>query len=201
MISNLFHVVLLCAGKNSRFDPTGTLSKLSQIMQNQAMVAEKTASIYRSIGLPVTVVLRNDLLNLQKRLSTLDCNVLPTLPNQGLGQSIAHGVSHIPVGPQRAWIIALGDMPFLRTDTLNKLIQTYTTLPQNSVLAPTFEKQIGHPVFISIEHTDKLLELTKDQGPRELLKASFSHFLEVNDPGIQMDIDYREDLAKTQHLD
>lgn len=201
MNSHLFHVLLLCAGKNSRFDPSGKTSKLSQMMLNKAMVGEKTASIYRFANLPVTAIIRNDLLDLQERLTSMSCDILRTAVTHGLGQSIAYGVSHIPIHPKRAWIIALGDMPFLKISTLNAMIEAYISLPSNSVLAPTHEKNLGHPVFISTEHTNQLLELTKDQGPRELLKKNFSHFLEINDPGIHMDIDYREDLFKAQSLD
>jgi len=111
----------------------------------------------------------------------------------GMGASLATGV--LATFGVDAWVIALADMPFVRSRTIWEI----ATLMQRGALlaAPFYQGQRGHPVGVSQMFRDELLRLTGDQGAREVL-ANYSARLkrhEVDDPGVLIDVDVPADIA------
>ncbi|MDO9069524.1 MAG: nucleotidyltransferase family protein [Deltaproteobacteria bacterium] len=119
-------------------------------------------------------------------------------PEAGMGTSLAFGVS----AAQNAdgWLIALGDMPFIRHDT----VRSVASLLQSGapIAAPQHQGRRGHPVGFAREFFCDLTQLGGDQGARPLLAAHAAriHLFECEDPGIFADIDTRSDHALTVHV-
>ena len=110
-----------------------------------------------------------------------------------MGQSLATGVRAAP--DAAAWIVALGDMPFIATSS-HQAVATRLRAGA-SLVATEYEGQRGHPVGFSKNWYTELCALAGDQGARTIL-AQYSSALDlctVKDPGVLRDIDRPVDLA------
>jgi molybdenum cofactor cytidylyltransferase len=98
-------------------------------------------------------------------------------------------------GQADGYLIALGDMPFVRRTTIAAVRDALAG--GAALVAPYFRARRGHPVGISSRFREELLALKGDEGAKKLVAA---HELElvkipVGDPGVIRDIDRPEDLA------
>ena len=85
-----------------------------------------------------------------------------------------------------------GDMPMLRTSTL---IAVADALPQHAVVYAQHQGRRGHPVGFSAELYSELVQLTGDEGARRVVARFPSFGVEVDDPGVLIDLDTTDDLA------
>ena len=115
--------------------------------------------------------------------------------DQGMGTSIAAGVA---VTPATGWVIALGDMPSIRVDTVLTIVEALRAGAR--IVVPTMDGKHGHPVGFSALYRARLQSLAGDTGAREILKTDtmFADEICVDDAGIFLDIDTPADL-KVQH--
>lgn len=113
--------------------------------------------------------------------------------DRGLGASLAWGVSH--AGEPAGCVIALGDMPFVQTDTVRAVAGAVAA--GADIAAPFFQGRRGHPVGFAALYRDQLRELDGDEGARFLLERDASRItrIAVNDPGVLRDVDVLRDLA------
>lgn len=113
---------------------------------------------------------------------------------EGMGGSLVCGVTASL--NSTGWLVALGDMPFIRPATITRLAEE---LRQGAPLvAPTFGGQRGHPVGIHRQFCDELLQLRGDVGAREIIgrHKDLLRLIETDDPGVLQDVDTREALSK-----
>lgn len=112
---------------------------------------------------------------------------------EGMGHSLAAGVAASPEAA--GWLVALADMPFLRVDSLLKILSALAT--GAPLVAPVHEGKRGHPVGFAARWRSDLLASTGDQGARELLTrhGALLQGVPVSDPGVVRDIDVPADLA------
>ncbi len=112
---------------------------------------------------------------------------------QGTGASIAAGVSaSLDAG---GWVVALADMPAVPRDAIRRVV---ASLQQGApAAAPFYRGQRGHPVGFGPAIRDDLLALRGDRGARAVLVRIGDRLdrLDVEDPGILIDIDAPADLA------
>jgi molybdenum cofactor cytidylyltransferase len=114
--------------------------------------------------------------------------------DRGMGHSLAAGVAAVPSAD--GWVVALGDMPFVRPDTIGGVVRA---LEQGAeIVVPVFGGQRGHPVGFGRRFRDELLGLSGDAGARAVLRkhASAVRLLEVDDPGVVQDVDTPADAAR-----
>jgi molybdenum cofactor cytidylyltransferase len=109
----------------------------------------------------------------------------------GMGASLACG-ARAAAGAE-AWLVALGDMPFVRPSTMQALIAALAH--GAGIAAPSFQGRRGNPVAFSREHLPDLLKLGGDQGARDLLRRFPVADVAVDDAGIAIDIDVPTDLV------
>ncbi|MET3119447.1 molybdenum cofactor cytidylyltransferase [Undibacterium sp. GrIS 1.8] len=190
--------LLLAAGKGSRFDPAGNQNKLLQFTSNGQLVAENSARNLLAV-LPDSLAILSatsstDTLELlSSTLQKTGC-MLTVCPNaeQGMAASLVHGLQQS--ADYAGWIIALADMPYVKPDSIKKLLHTMQAGADIGVLV--YQGQRGNPVGFSRKYLDQLLALSGDQGARKLLQQHLVTEIAVDDPGILHDIDVPEDLAK-----
>ncbi|MFJ3521297.1 NTP transferase domain-containing protein [Pseudomonas sp. NPDC090203] len=111
------------------------------------------------------------------------CEVV-VLDSSGMGDSIAAAVAAQP--NHRGWLIALGDMPFIHPDTLEKVA---ASLEPGAISVPVHDGRYGHPVGFGREFGPALMGLAGEKGARRLFEAARVIELEVNDPGALWDVD------------
>ena len=186
--------ILLAAGNSSRFGSDKLLYPMAKAKQTLP-IAQLTAQRFRpTCDIAIAIIKPKTDQTLQSLLRNEGFSIVISPESiNGMGSSIANGVLVTPNA--KGWIIALADMPFIKTDTYRKVA---TTLRDGaSIAVPTFEGQQGHPVGFSKKWQKQLISLTGDSGARSILTSAVEEisFLPVNDSGILRDIDCQADLA------
>jgi len=113
---------------------------------------------------------------------------------EGQHTSVHEGVA---VARERDWdgaVFALGDMPFVAAETLERLVEAYRG-GRGSVVVPVYDGTRGNPVLFDAAHFDALGGVSGDEGGREIV-ANYAGTVRVavDDPGIRRDIDRPGDL-------
>jgi molybdenum cofactor cytidylyltransferase len=189
-------VVVVAAGRGGRFAGQG--HKLEQAL-GESTVLERTLSQVLASGLPMVVVTIAALVPVAQRVvAARDIVLLPPVGSAsreplGMGYSIAAGVS--ARGQAEGWLILPGDMPLVQPRTLTRVA---AELRQHTIVYPQFRGRRGHPVGIGTELYSELAALSGDEGARRLLGRYPAHALEVDDPGVLMDVDTVEDLGQAR---
>jgi molybdenum cofactor cytidylyltransferase len=107
--------------------------------------------------------------------------------DRGMGSSIACGIkaSEMAAG----WLIALADMPYLKTKTMRQLCNR---LQQGAdIVAPLFNQQRGHPVGFGRRFKKELMLLNEDVGARNIISKHQEQLelMPTCDAGVVTDID------------
>ena len=99
----------------------------------------------------------------------------------------------------RGVLVALADQPFVRPETVQAL--TLAANEGKTLARPTFAGRPGNPCLIGREHWEEILEETpRDQGASFLFSRYAPQVIDVpvNDPGIHLDMDRPQDLARAE---
>ncbi|WP_417205241.1 nucleotidyltransferase family protein [Antarctobacter sp.] len=103
--------------------------------------------------------------------------------DQGMSASIRRGVGFLPRGP-KALVILPGDMPEIETEDIQRLIQSYQSMPFPMLQQATAEDGTpGHPVLFPEDCFMALQTLTGDQGARDILRMNAHRLRYVALPG------------------
>lgn len=190
-----FSAILLAAGRSSRSGETHKL--LSQL--GQQSVIEKTADLLLFFPSIQTVTVTGD--SEDRIRDLLGSRKLQLVHNKnfrnGMGSSIAVGIQAL--SPKADYtFICLGDMPFIRPSTIDTLMSTAADAPESSIIVPTFNGKRGHPVVWGKRHFKSLSSLNSEVGGREIIRTNSEKVIEVevDDPGILIDLDTPEMLAQ-----
>ncbi len=120
---------------------------------------------------------------------------------EGMSTSLRAGVGAL--SPEaRAFLVVLGDAPFVRTSTIDALIAAYERGGARIVL-PVYEGVRGNPVLIDRSLANEVDRITGDQGCRALRLSHPEETREVpvDDPGVIIDLDTPEELSvAAEHL-
>ena len=185
-------VIVLAAGSGSRF--LGTDHKLAQSLGSLSVLATTLRQAIAS-QLPVVVVTTEALADIARRsVAARDVVVLPEVGTEGqttlgMGYSIAAGVSARP--DAAGWLILPGDMPQVQPDTLQRVARE---LAAHAVVYAQYKGRRGHPVGFSGELYSELTELSGDEGARRVIARYPAFALNVDDPGVLIDVDTVADL-------
>ena len=186
--------VLLAAGSGRRFGSNKLLAALADGTALCVVVARKLISVLPS---SVAVVRPADeelaMLLRAEGLCIVEC----AQAGQGMGHSLAAGVAAVNAD---AWLIALADMPYIKDSTLTDLVALLAK--GAAMVAPYHQAQRGHPVGFAAGYGPQLRALTGDTGARDLFvqHAAVVTRLEVDDPGILLDVDTPADLRREKNF-
>jgi molybdenum cofactor cytidylyltransferase len=185
--------ILLAAGRGRRFDPLGQRNKLLQVLPGGDPVAVASARKLLAALPTVIAVVPPDDGGVGRLLAAAGCEVTACPDaDSGMAASLMHALrASLPYRPD-AWLVALGDMPWVDAATLRMLADALAG--GAPIAAPVMHGRRGNPVGFGRVHLDALLALTGDQGARQLLQSCPVTEVEVIDPGIFRDIDTLTDL-------
>jgi molybdenum cofactor cytidylyltransferase len=185
-------IVVPAAGRGSRFG--GLQHKLEQPLAGGTVLGA-TLSHAIQTQLPVIVVTTAALAPLVGlQVAARDIVVLSAgEAARGMGYTIAAGVAERSGAP--GWLVLPGDMPLVRPGTL---LAVATALEQHPVVYAQYKGRRGHPVGFAAELYSELILLDNDDGARRVVARYPAHGLEVDDPGVLMDVDTPADLAALQ---
>jgi molybdenum cofactor cytidylyltransferase len=187
-------VVVLAAGKGSRFN--GSAHKLEQGLGDLSVLDNTLRNAIES-RLPVVVVVTQALAAGAARIvAARDVVVVPqALAAMGMGHSIAAGVAARADAP--GWLLLPGDMPMVKPATL---LAVAAALGQHPVAYAQHQGRRGHPVGFAAELYSELMMLSGDEGARRLIARYPAIGVDVDDPGVLLDLDTEADLVAMRAL-
>jgi molybdenum cofactor cytidylyltransferase len=181
---------LLAAGESRRW---GADNKLLAVIDGKPMVRRTAEAILKSAIRPVVVVTGHEAAEVRAALADLPLS-FHHAPDyaEGLSASLRAGIAAVPDACGGA-LICLGDMPFIRSDTLDRLADSQAG---RAAVFPTYQGKRGNPVLLARSLFADIMLLTGDEGARAVLKAIPDQVgaLAVDDPGVLRDVD-RPDMV------
>jgi molybdenum cofactor cytidylyltransferase len=184
-------LVVLAAGSGSRFE--GAPHKLAQPLGRTSVLGATLRNAVAS-QLAVVVVTSASLAPIARRsVASRDVVVLPDDSPFGMGHSIAAGVA--ARSDADGWLVLPGDMPLVLPATLQAVARP---LAEHPVCYAQYRGRRGHPVGFAAELYSELIALAGDEGARRLVARYPALAVDVDDPGVLVDIDTVDDLARVR---
>jgi molybdenum cofactor cytidylyltransferase len=118
----------------------------------------------------------------------------------GMLSSVMCGIRSIPKDAGAA-LIYLGDQPGISSRVTDAILKVYSE-ELNGIIIPVYENRRGHPLLVDMKYRRDIEKLDLEQGLRSLMHLFPEDVLEVevDEPGILVDIDTREDYSKATKL-
>jgi molybdenum cofactor cytidylyltransferase len=186
--------LLLGAGQSRRMGPQ---NKLLALINGKPMVRHTAEALTGSMVDHVVIVTGHEARQVLNTVWDLD---IPSIQNDdyadGLSASVKLGFSLL-AKDYDGILICLGDMPFITSDQINKLIETFNPLEGRAIVTPTFQGKRGNPVLISTQFADEVSNITGDMGAKAIISENdhLVQSVEFDSPAIFTDIDTPEKLA------
>ena len=186
--------IVLAAGRSQRF---GSDKRLTLFADGETLLSQTLSAVLPNFSHTYVVLKAGDdpkTLLSQAYLQQVQILRAPHA-NCGLGSSLADALQMLQNADGLAAAIFLGDMPWLSPATCQKLIAFATA---ENIVRPRYKGQAGHPVIFGRNFWSELQQVKGEEGARELFKHRIQHciWVDVDDPGVILDIDYRGDLQK-----
>ena len=118
-------------------------------------------------------------------------------PDQGLTSSIQCGVKSARQNTT-GFLICLGDMPLLKQQDYNLLIDSFLENNSEGIIMPIFEGKRGNPVLFSASFKNDILALKSTGGCKPVVVAHNKAVIEVpfESSNCHLDIDTTEDYKR-----
>ena len=193
--------IILAAGTGTRYHASNGQDKLqAPAFTNDPaatsvlhMTLTAFACVTEHCVLVVDAGNRGRLVLAEQSCSALGIELL-AIDTLGLGHSLAQAVAcH---ADSDGWLVGLADMPYVRRDTLEQLA---ARIAPDALVAPVHDGRRGHPRVIGSDYIEQLTALRADRGAQSLF-ATQCQELEVDDPGVLIDIDRPQDRMTRAEL-
>ncbi|MFO7933722.1 MAG: NTP transferase domain-containing protein, partial [Bacteroidales bacterium] len=116
-----------------------------------------------------------------------------TVHDEGMLSSVICGFRALPEDT-RAVLVFPGDQPGISPGVIDRLIDAFHGSSRGIVI-PLYRNRRGHPLLVDMKYRGEIEKLDPERGLRSLMELFPGDILEkeVDDPGILLDIDTRED--------
>jgi molybdenum cofactor cytidylyltransferase len=181
-------IVVLAAGSGRRFG--GELHKLLQPFDGGTVLGSTLRHAVET-QLPVVAVTTAALApEVARQLATRDIVVLGAdEAASGMGRSLSAGVAER--SGASGWLVLPGDMPLVRPGSI---LAVASALEQYPVAYAQHRGRRGHPVGFAAELYSELMLLSGEEGARRIVARYPAQAVEVDDPGVLLDVDTGADL-------
>ncbi len=186
----MISAVILAAGLSKRMK----LGNKLLLEKNNTTIIESTLERVKASKVnEIVVVLGRDSNILKSRING---NNIILIKNQhyrkGIATSIKKGLEKVNKESIGA-MICLGDMPWIKTVTYDKIINSFYKNNEKNIV-PYFKYKKGNPVLFNKIFFEKLMKINGDEGAKLLIKRYSEYFLKlsVSDEGVLKDIDDEE---------
>jgi molybdenum cofactor cytidylyltransferase len=183
--------ILLAAGAGSRFGGR----KLIKPLSDGTPIGVAALRNLRDAIERVIVVIRSGDAEMAARFAREGVPILECRQAaEGMGHSLAAGVA--AESSADGWVIALGDMPRVRPNTIRAVAQSLAA--GAAIVIPCYREERGHPVAFASTFKEELLALSGDAGARAIVKRHAAEVvrLDLDDPGVLEDVDTLDDLVR-----
>ncbi|PCJ67110.1 MAG: hypothetical protein COA73_00390 [Candidatus Hydrogenedentota bacterium] len=130
-------------------------------------------------------------------LGNRDVSIVPNPdPDRGMLSSVRIGVEKMTTN-DNAFMVLLGDQPAIQLDVVEALLQDFEK-DKKGICVPNYDGRRGHPILISMEFKDAVLNRYDDSGLRGLLRehSEMVRDVTVREAWILDDMDYPEDYER-----
>jgi len=187
----LIAAVVLAAGVSSRMGrPKQTLDVEGVPMLERVLLTFRRSKVGR-----VVVVIGAHAEDVRRRVGFAD-EVIVENPKfaEGMSGSLKLGLRN--VGEADAAFVALGDQPFVRPETVDRMVAAYEKT-RACIVIPTYRGTRGNPVLFDRSIFPQIEGIRGDVGAKSVVRRNASEVLEVDvrDIGVLADIDTPSDLA------
>jgi molybdenum cofactor cytidylyltransferase len=191
--------VILAAGASSR------MGKAKQLLPlGESTVLAQTLALVQSAAMhEIVLVLGASAEIIRRQLPTPQelKIVVNQAYQQGIASSLRAGLSAVDPGSEAA-LILLGDQPFIRPQTLDRIVEEYRR-SRAQIVIPVHQGQRGNPVLLDRSVFAEVMALEGDVGSRAIFASHLDGTVnvEVEDAGILLDLDEPADYErlKTKH--
>jgi molybdenum cofactor cytidylyltransferase len=182
--------IILAAGESKRMK----VPKLLLPFSGKTMIEKVIGNVIRSEVFHTLVVLgsyRDEILEVIGNMPVSYC--YNDNYREGMLSSVLCGFKNLPV-QYDAVLVFPGDQPFIETNVINLIINSYRETGKGIVI-PVYRKKRGHPVLISFKYREDIYTLPDDEGLRSLATRHPEDVLEVKvkSPGILKDFNTKEE--------
>ncbi len=199
MSSNNVVALVMAAGYSRRFGPRD--KRCALLADGRSLLATSVAHAEQAFPLLRVAIREEDDATLFG-LSEGTPLIRLRQAHLGLGTSLAEAVTALSndarLNSVEAVAILLGDMPWLRRDTLLTLQRRAT---RDTIVRPCFKGKQGHPVIFGRAVWPALQSLSGDTGAIGVIRRHISRYREydVEDEGTFIDIDALEDVTRVDN--
>lgn len=190
--------IILAAGQSKRF---GGQNKMLFEIDGEAVIRHTVDRVSRAGLGDIVLVSGEDAVDIEKACQNTNVRYIENrTPWAGMGTSLAAGANALS-GDMEAFLVVLGDMPYLKSETIVQLVEAFDPQSGNDISVPFFDGRRGHPVLFAQKYLNQLRALTGDQGAKAILAAHPERIqaVTVDDAGTLVDIDTPDDvLSKDQ---
>ncbi|SDD54021.1 NTP transferase domain-containing protein [Kordiimonas lacus] len=187
--------IVLAAGRSSR---SGAQNKLLSRMNGHTVVRQTLAAVSQTGFNPPILVTGHEGEAVAEALSGLNyTRAHNSAFKDGMAGSLKRGLAHLPETAEFV-CVCLGDMPFVKPETIKALAEAGNRLSEFKMFIPTFNGKRGNPVLWHRDMVEALLTIEGDKGGRQMIHDHENLVCEVpvDDHGILIDLDTPEALAQ-----
>jgi molybdenum cofactor cytidylyltransferase len=188
--------IILAAGSSTR------MGRAKQLMPlGDSTILERTIANVRAVEVnEIVLVLGASAETIRRQLPLSLLEGLNVVVNrayrEGMSSSLRAGISALDQRSKAALII-LGDQPFIRSETMDRVIKAYRR-DQAQIVIPSFHGTRGNPVLLDRFVFSEVMALEGDTGCRAIFGSHLEGIakVEVEDDGILLDIDDPDDYDR-----
>lgn len=188
--------LILAAGESSRM---GTDKAL--LTYRGRTFLETIVGALREAGVErVVVVLGHHAEDIRRATSLVDAEVVVNQDyRRGQTSSLQTGLRALEGTAVEGVLLCLVDHPLISADTVRALIANFRHSGA-PVVIPAFQDRHGHPVLIGQTLFAELNSLSPEEGANTVIRKyrDATQFVEVNDPGILLDVDDPETYRRLE---
>ena len=187
-------VTILAAGSSKRM---GNQNKLLLLVNNKPILYILCKNILKADVNQVVLVTGYQ----KKKIENVLPNGIDTIVHnenwkKGMMSSIHVGISNLQ-NDIDANMIILGDMPLIKTNTINSIICAFNNKKGKYIVYPTYNNIQANPVIFPKKFFPEILYLKGDYGPKQILKKYPSKALgfPINSDEVILDCDTAENFS------
>jgi molybdenum cofactor cytidylyltransferase len=187
--------ILLAAGQSRRM---GRTNKMLVEVDGVPMIVHAARAMLASKVTPVVVVLGHQPEIVESALNGLNVRFVRNPHYRGgLSTSLRTGLDALPHECDGA-VVALADMPGIRPEDIEMLIDEFDPESGQSIIVPTHDGKRGNPVLWAKRFFGDISGVSGDVGARHLIGANVDQVVEVatENPGVLLDLDTPEAVAE-----
>lgn len=187
-------LILLAAGESRRLGKPKQLLKFD----GKTLIRHLAEMTLASNCSPICVVLGAKVDEIRAEIDDLPLEIAINENWQnGMSSSLKTGLKKLlAIAPNlAAVVVALCDQPFITSTITNRLAETYqkTNAP---IVASEYAETIGVPALFSHLIFDELLNLSTENGAKQIIKNHLASVVSISVPEAEIDIDTTDDYEK-----